>query len=579
MKNIVILLICSIIYLISASCEERFGDFLAKAPGVDVTEDTIFSSQVSAESFIANTYYYGSHSIYPYEDQLSGMDGFEGAATDEGECIAAWFKTNQWNVANMTPSNNQDNRFTLRGRAIRYANIIIERINEVPDADQAYKDRVIGEMKFIRAWNNFESFKYYGGVPIVNKRFLIDDNMKTPRSTLEETVNAIVKDCDEAAEILPDAYSANYRGRATKGAALALKSKVLLYAASPLFNTGTPFLNMSKTDNNNLICYGNFDNSRWQTAAEAAKAVIDWAPAGNIALVTNRGNDKNYKYVWTKHDNAEIILATKKNSALAYTSGGRCWKLTLPPSIYSGMGGVTVSMNFIRLYEKTDGTPQTWDMVNGGTDLNLKYSQLDLRFKQSIAYNGSSWNSDYPNVQTFQGGAQANQCYGGTWIHKLIPDEITFASPSYIPNGIIFRLAESYLNYAEALNEAQGPVQAAYDAVNIIRTRSGQPNLLAGLTKEQFRARVWNERAIELFNEEHRLWDLRRWLMAESTIYGGMNGTLFGIKITPVAGSTPQQYRYEPSIIESRTFLRRMYLNPFPLNEVYKGYLIQNPGY
>jgi hypothetical protein len=142
---------------------------------------------------------------------------------------------------------------------------------------------------------------------------------------------------------------------------------------------------------------------------------------------------------------------------------------------------------------------------------------------------------------------------------------------------IIFRLAEAYLNYAEALNEAQGPVQAAYDAVNTIRQRSGMPNLPAGLSQTDFRARVRHERAIELAYEFHRFYDIRRWMIAEED--GVMQGDIWGIKITKIAGTNPQEFNYLPYVFETRVFHTYMYLHPLPQNEVNKGYLVQNPGY
>jgi hypothetical protein len=204
-----------------------------------------------------------------------------------------------------------------------------------------------------------------------------------------------------------------------------------------------------------------------------------------------------------------------------------------------------------------------------------KYSELDPRFAQTVGYNGSFWNRDYPVLETFQGGRNAAFCWGGAWMRKLIP-EVLSTTTGAVPNSIVFRLAEAYLNYAEALNEAQGPVQAAHDAVNLIRQRSGMPRLPAGLTKEQFRTRVRNERDIELSFEDHRLWDIRRWLIAEEE--GVMKGNLYGMRIYKLPNSTTE-FRYEPYVKEVRTFARRMYLHPFFNNEVFKGYLVQNPGW
>ena len=570
------------------SCEEMMGDFLEKAPGVDVTEDTIFSSQVQVETFVAGTYRYGIHSILPRNERnYTGLPRYTttSIATDESESAVTWPGLQTWNVADVTPDNcsdNEDLRWTasaLRFVAIRRANILLARIDQVNGLDPAYVSQVKGEAKFIRALNYFELLKRYGGVPIVDKKFELTDDFNVPRSTVKEVVDFIIKDCDDAIALLPDVYPSNYRGRATKGAALMMKSRTLLYAASPLFNTATPYLSMDDPANNTLICYGNYDGSRWQAAADAAKAVIDWAPSEGIALITNQGTDKNYKYIFEVNDNSEIILASKPSGTRTITQWP--WTGLMPQRFYSGTWGMgyTMTLNFLKKYEKQDGTAQTWDPV-GGTDLIQKYNELDLRFKQTCAIVGSNWNSDIALVSSYikQDGKNAphndgNVC--GQWITKHIPRTLRQSANSAMPNDIIFRLAEAYLNYAEALNEAQGPVPAAYAAVNIIRARSGQPDLPPGLNKEEFRERVRNERAIELFDEDHRLWDIRRWMIAEQD--GVMQGNFYGLKI--YENPAPPDFRYEVYKFETRLWNRRMYLHPFRRDEVLKGYLIQNPGY
>ena len=569
MRNIILILFAILCFSAFPSCEKQFLD---KAPGVDVSEDTIFSSKSQVETFIAGTYGCGMFSGLPYWDFDFDVSAPEMCATDEGDAYHSWTYTQEWNKGTISPVNTVEYMWPIRWRAIRNANILLERIEEVPNVDQTYINQVKGEATFLRAFNYFEMFKRYGGVPIVNKRFKLTDDYFLPRSSVEEVVNFIVSDCDLAASLLPDLYPANMTGRATKGAALALKSKTLLYAASPLFNTASPVISLGANDK--MICYGNEDNNRWQLAADAAKAVINWAPAGGCHLITDQGPDKNYRYVWEVTDNAEVILAEKiKDPRRVYDFP---YLGTLPCNLYNGDGSGIVTQSFVMFYEKKDGTPQTWDMVNGGTDLNQKYAELDYRFKQSVAYNGSYWNPDYPEVQIFQGGPQALNCTGGAWMLKWHPAALT-ASVRAIPNFTLFRLAEAYMNLAEALNEAQGPVNEAYDAINTIRSRSGMPDLPRGLTKDQFRARVRNERTIEMAFESHRLWDIIRWRIAANE--GIMNGNMWGIKIYKIDGTNPAEYRYEPYVFEVRTFKPAMYLTPFPQNEVNKGYLVQNPGY
>lgn len=557
------------LYIIISSCKKDVKEFLDKPPGVDLTEDLIFSSKQNLETFIAGMYWNGLYTILPYWDARSKRDALEAGSDDEAETVASWYWTNSWNSGNVSPNNNQDKRWAARWRAIRMVNTLLTRIDEVPDADQQYKDRVKGEAKFIRALNNFEMLKYYGGIPIIDKRLALDNQEQINRSTVEETVNFILKDCDEAAAVLPANFTGAERGHAPKGAALQLKAKTLLFAASPMFNTAAPYLDFG--DNNKLISYGSYDKNRWQLAADAAKAVLDWAPSGNCRLITDKGTDKNYKFVWEQPDNAEIILAEKSYRPANF------WDFPFnainPPSMYSGGGSMTVLFNFVRLFEKKDGTPQNWDMA-GGNDLSKKYSELDPRFAQTVAYNGSFYTNDYPNVQIYQGGAQAGNCFGGHWLKKWIPDAFNRNTPTTV-NGPIFRLAEAYLMYAEALNEAQGPAAAAYDAINAVRNRSGMPNLPVGLSQEQFRDRVRNERAVELSFEEHRFWDLRRWGIAETE--GLMKGKMYGLKIYKIDNSS--EFRYEPYVHEVRSYSAKENLNPFPQDEVNKGYLTQNPGW
>ncbi len=563
MKNIVTILLAFTMLVIISSCEKMMGDFLEKAPGIDVTEDTIFSSKVQVETFIAGTYQQGIHTTIVLDDATLGLTD---AATDEGEMDQSWWPQQNWNAGNINANNTvEDSRWGVRWAAIRQCNILLKRIETVPNISQDYIEQVKGEASFIRALNYFEMLKRYGGIPIVDVRLNVSDDLLLPRNTIEECVNFIVDDCNNASNYLPDSYSSEYRGRATKGAALILKSRTLLYAASPLFNTGTPYLDLGS--DNNLICYTNSDNNRWQLAADAAKAVIDWAPSGGIALITEKGDDENYKYVWETHDNSEIILANKSIGYRSFWSWP--WNGIIPRCLGVSWGGMSATLNFQRLYQKKDGTYPAWD---GGSDLNQIYSEMDPRFAQTFAYNSSYWSEVNPYIAIYQEGNHAEGCYGGVWVHKRVPEALCYDYPQ-IPHIILFRLAEAYLNYAEALNEAHGPISEAYKAINIIRNRSGMPDLPAGLSKEEFRDLVCNERSIELAYEEHRFWDLRRWLKSVEVL----NADMEGIKIYRIDNS--DEFKYEPYVFETRTFLTRMYLHPFEYDEILKGYLVQNPGY
>jgi hypothetical protein len=163
----------------------------------------------------------------------------------------------------------------------------------------------------------------------------------------------------------------------------------------------------------------------------------------------------------------------------------------------------------------------------------------------------------------------------------MVPPEMKTSVPG-LPNWNLLRLAEAYLIKAEALNEAQGPVPEAYAAVNKIRARSGMPDFPPGLSQEEFRQKIRNERSIELYAENNRLWDVMRWLIADQndpvTGKAILNGEIWGIRITkqPDPGT---EFSWEYTLLEVRSWHPKMYHWPFMQNEVNKGYLIQNPGY
>ena len=576
------------------SCEDMMGNYLEKPPGGDVTEDTIFSSRTQVETFLTSIYQMGIHSNLGYASANSNVysnrdENIFAGACDEAETCANWYRMNWWNEGSISANRTDDSRFDYRFVAIRKITVLLDRIYDVPDITPEYRDQLIAEAKLIRALNYFEMMKRYGGMPIIRERLQLDDNLKIPRASLREMLFFILQDIDEAYPALLDNALQNLRGRVHKGVALALKSKVLLYAASPLFNTNEPYMDFGT--NNNLICLNEPKNMVWwERAAAVADSCIRWAETNGCYLITDQGVDANYQYSWEVYDNPEIILAEK--AAQGMGCWNRPWSGIIPGSIIagsSGTNGTTPLLNFVRKYEDRDGNKVEW---NGGDDLQAKLANLDKRFAQTIAYNLSWWNSQTPEVQLWEAneelgvaaGKHIKDCYGGFWLHKLVsPSIMRPDNQEPVPNSTLFQLNEIYLNFAEAMNEAYGPDDkhgykySAREAINIIRERSGQPAILSGSgIYSDFRELVRNERAIELAFDNHRFWDVRRWMIAEQE--GVMSGAMYGIKIYWI-NSSPQEFRYTPYLYENRTFTKKMYLHPFSTNEVNKGYLIQNPGY
>ena len=570
-------------------------DVLEKVPGSDVTEDTVFASQKDFESFLFGTYMIGLHSYYPYHN-LNASGGVNrnpnptmcmtSPMSDESEMAPSWHQSHLWNSAGIQKNNiiqQEDRRWDLRWEALRRANIILERIDGTSFTDRE-KSGYKGEALFIRALNHFEIFKRYGGMPIVDKRFAVSDDWKVPRSSVEDYVEFIVKDCDDAAACLSGiTYLDNQRGRINKAACLALKAKVLLFAASPLFNRAAPIL---PTDHPELVCYGNVDVNRWKRAADAAKAALDEAAAEGFGILDNDDPENDYRKVWEEYDNKEVILAEK------FTAKQGNWTFPWCVLIPAGLNmsawadnGVCVTHNFIAKYDKKDGTPMTWNAPGvQGDDIMEKYKQLEPRFRQTVAYNGSEWNEDFPEMQLYVGASgespQPKANVTGALMHKIIPRNLVNKGSLYqqTPNGILFRVAELYLSYAEALNEYEGPTAEVYNALQPVRDRAGMPNFPAGLSQDEMRERIKKERDIELAFEDHRFWDIRRWVDAEKD--GVMKGNFYKETIERVSGmGLDMKCNYTIEVFEVRAFNKNMYFHPIIESEVNKGYLTQNPGW
>jgi hypothetical protein len=613
---------------LGTSCEDLMGDFLEKAPSSDVTEDSIFKSAILAEDFLASIYQLGIHANLGYGTPENGYTaGFAdpspnlfAGATDEAEVCASWYETNWWNAGDIHANrgsniNEMDGRFEYRFKAIRMVTILLDRIDELPESEmnQATKTQFKGEAKTIRALNYLEMLKRYGGMPLIGRRLAPDDDLKIPRSSFESTVNFIVNDCDEAILDLEHLDESQYlgarRGRIHEGVARAIKAKTLLYAASPMFNTVKPYMSFSNPEADTLICYTNYSKDRWQKAAIASKEVLEWADkTGYFKLITDKGAERNYAETWDVYDNPEIIFAQKQAAGGTWTWPWGNFSKYSPPN--KGEAGITPLMNFVKKYEKQNGTKQTWNAVGvEGDDVQEKMLELDLRFRQTVQYNMSYWNSNWPKCPLYleaakeveedgpKLGGAITRCFGGFWLHKHRPYIIDNAHWWYTPNSTLFQVNEFYLSYAEAAYEFTGNADAAVDyqltprqAVNSIRGRAGQPPVNEAQYKKPgdadngFRNALRNERDIELAFDNHRFWDIRRWLQAEEE--GVMKGEMIGIKIHIIDANTSyadapmdKGYKYTPYVYETRVFQKRMYLHPFHINEVNKGYLKQNPGY
>src|SRR5437667_3315293 len=378
---------------------------------------------------------------------------------------------------------------------IRQTNIFLSKIDGTT-FDAALKQRMKGEVFFLRAYFYHNLMRMYGGVPIVTKVYGLNEDYRVARNSFQETVAFIVANADSAAALLPLSYSGIDLGRATKGAALALKPRVLLYAARDLYN-----LNPSGQPENGYTTPQD-RTALWRAAKDAAKAVMDLGIYGLFRPTPANAQEatKNYGDLFLQTMSEEVILS---RFFLSTRDDGYNPGLHNGPNGFHTWGGNTPIQNLVDDYRMADGSKFDW---SNPVEAAAPYANRDPRFYASIAYDGAPWRirpDDVKNldpvgtIQTFRaltltGGSVVagldtrdspvetwNGAYSGYYLRKFIDPSINAQFTKEQVPWIFFRYAEVLLNYAEAsieLNE----VGDALTVLNQIRRRAGMPDLVAG---------------------------------------------------------------------------------------------------
>ncbi|MBT29386.1 MAG: RagB/SusD family nutrient uptake outer membrane protein [Thalassobius sp.] len=576
MKKIKILL-TGLLFVFISSCDR--DAILDKSPLTEISEQDVWEDPNLVESFVNARYSAIGHgwaeswqSSVVDETYLTWSRGCEPLTqgyvnpADLGRMNGAW-----WGWDNRAWSTIWNN--------ISNCNLFFERVEAVEFSDEDAKNRLIGEVTFIRALMYFDLVSRWGGVPIITKAYTLNDReefLSVARDTYEDNVNFIVSECDKAASLLPDNYSGGDVGRATRIAALALKSRMLLYAASPLMNPGT----------SELVGYASADASRWSLAEDAAKACIDAAINSGYALYNQYGDVKtNYTQLFLDGGNSEVIFdrqggASADGINLSYLDQSN------GPNGYGQWGGNTPISELVDDFEMADGTKFDWNNPEHSAD---PYANRDPRLYASVLSDGDTWKDR--NVETYliadasgeiTGGGQDTKYGQDNWntsksgynIRKFLDENYVTNSWNFptTKNWIWFRLGEQYLNYAEALY-MQGKETEAKDALNVIRNRAQMPEVTD--SGADLWDRIVNERRVELCFEEHRYYDVRRWKIAEDVL----NRDATGVEVVLHPDGTKT---YTPGIlVEQRTFnAPAMYWLPIPIGETNKNVnLEQNPGY
>lgn len=605
--------------LLNVSCNK----YLDVVPDEYTTDGDVFDNINLAEQVLARLY-----NALPdeMENELTAYsDESYNHWTDNSEAVASY----KHNLGTWSTTDNPLGNWAGRFQDIRRANIFIEKIESVPiplDRSEYYQTwipRYKAEARFLRAMFYFELFKRYGAVPLLTSAASIDlnnaANSYIERAPAEEVVNFIVSECDEIAKQLPLTQEAAQTGRVTKGAALALKARTLIYAASPLFNGNTLNRDITNKDGKHLFPES-YDKEKWKRAADAAMDVIN---LGIYSLYSPFPDNpvQNYAAQFYTRDYTETIFQRIRGNNIDLDG-----KLLPNGPPFKGSGKFTPLQEMVDSYEMNNGYPigepgstyqstgtwngQLWDGLKwqNVTNISNMYKNRDPRFYASVMFQYDVWRYDAikrPVKLAFWGngsgktdgwanGKTGNSPVGYNVRKFLTPDyDRNAGTGTSKRNSPIFRLAEMYMIYSEAMNEyLDVPDARVYEYINKVRNRVKMPPLPilpADETKDGMRKRIQNEDRIEFAFETHRLWDIRRWMIGTTVNNGPVHvlnakPSVEELAASGVADINSEQAGvavfYRPVVIQNRVFQDKHYLMPVPQSEIDKEpNLVQNYGW
>lgn len=578
--------------LLFTACEDlKFGEkFLEKPVSNELNIDSVFNKKIYAEQALAEAY----HSLpdfLPTQGRL-GYGTLE-MLTD----LADWNKKGapKFYSGTVDGTNQYTEHMPYRlGVAsqmigvgpiygIRRAYIYIGNVDRVPDMTEQEKAVGKAEAKVIIAYHYSQMLRYYGGMPWIDHAYTAEDEMKFPRMTVEQTVEKIVNLLDEAAGVLPWEVSADNDGHLTKAAAMALKNRVLQFAASPLFNADEPYL-QGDASTQLITWYGNYSADRWQKALDAGLAFLR-ENDGRYKLVNTGNPREDFAAGYFNRHNGEVLISSRR--FITYMTGKT-------PFAQVRYGVASPTLNYIDMFQMNDGTEFSWDNPD-----HKKYPffkdgkpRRDIRLYETLAINEDKFQGKKV-VEIYEGTKQNPYNSGqysknGAAMRKFVrnwKDEVNgkfYSCP-------LLRLPELYLNMAEAMNELGKAETAdefgntAYDYLNMTRNRAGMPDITKKEAKpgEELREAILRERALEFGYEEVRYFDLMRW-KREDLIRQPLSRLIVKkVKAEPGFTYTPHQGMFEQrQYLKEGIWSKKYFLLPLPVDEINKKYgLIQNPGW
>lgn len=640
MKNIVkipIILLGAMVLTLQ-SCK----DYLDIVPDKTQELELLFDREEQAYKALATCYsylplnddIYGSQALMtdelttPLRQATNGIEVMRGKQTVNNPLLGLW------SGFNGGAGVYQQSLF----RAINDCNILIANIETVPDMSAEDKATWKSEAIFLKAYYHYLLVVQYGPIPICDVNLPISasiEQIRVPRNSVEQCFNYIIATIDLALPNLPDRLMNNLQlGRIDKTIAKAIKSRVLLYAASPLFNGNAEFYENFRNHDGSQFFNTVANQEKWKVAADAAEEALTMAITNGVSLYKYKDaipdydktdiqylsiqSQYNYRYMFTDKWNEELIWG-QSNPVTSYYEI-QAAALVKSPSASSNEAAwqwLSPTLNMVESYYTNNGLPIDEDLtynysgrydVVAVTALNQteaqvgqQTAQLNLnrepRFYSSIGFDrgyyrghGTKMNLKMRKNETPGGrqGSSNDYLITGYAVSKYahpFSNGTTYEKLIKYPWPLI-RMAELYLNYAEAYNEYYGPSQQVYDALNEVRARVGLPKIEViwadatkaksvnkHMSKEGLREIIKQERSIEMAFEGHRYNDLRRWKDAEKVLSNPVKGW-------SIDEVDPLKF-YTVTNVGTRSFIApRDYFQPIKLDEMTKNpNLVQNPNW
>lgn len=592
--------------ILTIGCDDfKFGnDFLEKPLSDEMNIDSVYSKKVYAEQALAQVYH-TLPDFMPHANRLGW--GMLESITDLADMIkAGGTGYHQGSLNSTDPSrtaysisyNTQHGEFSAIF-GIRLAHLFLENVDRVPDMSDGEKTIRKGEAKMIIAYHYVQMLRSMGGVPWIDKAYKPDDDMQMARMTVEESVEKIGELIDEAASMLPWNVSSADAGRMHAAGAMALKSRLLLFAASPLFNNDKPYKEGEAADMK-YVWWGDKKQSRWQDALDAG---LDF-------LRKNKANGDFYKLVDTGDPRKDFYTGyfeRYNNEGLITSHRWIRWDRNSNAVSQIRFNVSNPTLNYVDMFPMKDGTDFDWDNPNHRKhpffDADGKEVR-DPRLYETVIVTGDKF--DGRQAEIYKGGREQPKDMGdgqdwifggmgftGVAMRKHVQDlKGDFINKFY--NCPLMRMPEVYLNIAEAMNELGQATQKdefgmdAYDYVNLVRGRVDVNGLNSSKVApgEELREAILRERALEFGYEEVRYYDINRWMRKDYLEVPLRRLRTYPEDTNDKSPVNKRLFRYEfdneytNKRVWTQEWDNKYYLVPFPLAEINKKYgLIQNPGW